>query len=93
MCRYLVAKYIHTIMDYVKRCYSECASVGISILEKVRNTQLKKKQKYIFPVVVISIVWGLMLLPFISYHLPNKQVDYRIYIAVAVVVVLITIIT
>ena len=62
-------------MDCLKRCFSECKSIGI--LEKVRNVQLKEWQKYIFPAVVIAVVWGLMLLPIISYHLPNKQVDLQ----------------
>ena len=40
----------------------------------MRNVQLKEWQKYIFPAVVIATVWGLMLLPIIIHHLPNKQV-------------------
>ena len=61
-------------MDYIQRCFLRCGTLGISTLEKVRNVQKKEWQKYIFPAVVIAIVWGLMLLPIIFYHLPNEQV-------------------
>ena len=67
-------------MDYIKRCLSRCGTLGISTLEKMRNVQLKEWQKYIFPAVVIAIVWGLMLLPIIFYHLPNEQVRPANYI-------------
>ena len=68
-------------MECLKHCFPKCGTPGISTLEKVRNVQLKEWQKYIFPAVVIVIVWGLMLLPIIFYHLPNKQVrpaNYRL---------------
>lgn len=62
-------------MDCIKRCLSECKS--IRIVEKVRDVQLKEWQKYIFPAIVIAVVWGVMVLPIIIHHLPNKQVSLQ----------------
>ena len=69
-------------MDYVKRCFPKCGTIGIRvrILEKVRNVQLKEWQKYVLPAVVIAIVWGLVVLPIIFYHLPNNRVRLANYI-------------